>query len=116
MLSTHKCIIRLLDDLNGVIYGICCDLIKLHAAAQTIRQEPLGINLPDLGLQPASNLDGMPVKAGLESHDTRITAAMESTLDRLNRDPGDEAKKINIRSADILFSQVTWRVVRRLCF
>ena len=80
----RKCFICLFYDLNGVRYSISCNLIKLHPAAQTIREEPLGINLPDLGLQPASNFDGMPVKVGFKSHNTRITAAMKISLDRFN--------------------------------
>ena len=87
-------------------YLIGQHLIELQAAAQTIRNDIFGVQLFDFIYQAVAQLNRCLMEFAFEPHNARHTAAVKPTFDRFQIDSGNFLEKIQIGSADVLFSKV----------
>ena len=103
--------IGFLQHLNRVKYIIRQWLVELQPAAQAVRYNSLGVEGSDFFHERASQLNGSLMILALETHDARQTTAIESAADNFQVDAGDRFEQLHIGLSDLLFSQMTGRIV-----
>jgi len=86
-------------------------LIELQPTAQTIRNNVFRVQLFYFLHQAVAQLNRCLMKLAFESHNARHTAAVQIAFDRLEVNSGNLLQKVQIGSADVLFSQVAGRKV-----